>query len=487
MAMLTTEDVKLLKNQYKEAVDRVRSVRDMTEEQEKTLLLTLNNAANVIQDGAQRRQVNESVIRGGISQPQNIAWFPQHMINMTAKMAASSILEDLVWVQAIDQPMGQIVFFQSEYGDTRGDNIQGNVMINDLGAMQNHKSRNRYASGRISGEPATVVGGQVELHLSHMPLLVDADNGIIFSDASNSGTRFILRRTGSASYELRELDVHNYAVGANLLDTSTAPVEVNPESGLVSFTAGGSFASLSSVYVDYTQDLSSAPALSGRIRLVQRVEPIQAMPHKLRVEYSFDAGYMYQNSFGIDIQKVLIDQCTMEMKQERDNEVIDNLLRQAGNKTMWDRTNTNYISQREHDESFIGALNAAATTIFQRSQNFRGNWAVVGTHGLNILMNVGRPRFEPNYVEAPQGPYVAGILDNSLKVICSPFLRENEFLVGHKSTLMNASALVADYLPIMHTDWLTHDTFKVESGFISYWGYKLVRPELLVRGEIKGY
>ena len=489
MAMLTTEDFKLLKTQFKDALESVRKVRDMSDDQEKTFLLTLNNAANVLQDGTQRRAANESVIRGGISQPQNIAWFPQHMINMTARMAASSILEDLVWVQAIDSPMGQVVFFQSEYGDTRGDNGRGDVMINDLGATQNYRSRNRYASGRISGEPAAVAGGEVELHCSHLPMLIDADNGIIFTDAANSGTRFILRRTGANSYELKALDTHNYAVGNDLLDTSKNPVEVDPESGLVKFTAqaGSEFAKLTSVYVDYTQDLSSAPALSGRVRLVQRVEPIQAMPHKLRVEYSFDAGYMYQNSFGIDIQKTLIDQCTMEMKQERDNEVIDNLLRQAGNKTMWDRTNTNYISQREHDESFIGCLNAAATTIFQRSQNFRGNWAVVGTHGLNILMNVGRPRFEPNYVEAPQGPYVAGILDNNLKVICSPYLRENEFLVGHKSTLMNASALVADYLPIMHTDWLTHDTFKVESGFISYWGYKLVRPELLVRGEIKGY
>ena len=145
MAMLTTEDFKLLKTQFKDALESVRKVRDMSDDQEKTFLLTLNNAANVLQDGTQRRAANESVIRGGISQPQNIAWFPQHMINMTARMAASSILEDLVWVQAIDSPMGQVVFFQSEYGDTRGDNGRGDVMINDLGATQNYRSRNRYA------------------------------------------------------------------------------------------------------------------------------------------------------------------------------------------------------------------------------------------------------------------------------------------------------------------------------------------------------
>lgn len=485
MAMLTTEDHKFLKNQYKEAVDRVRKVRDLNADQEKTLLLLLNNEANCIQAGMQRH--NESVVRGGISQPNNIAWFPEHMINMVAKMAASSIVEDLIYVQPIDSPMGQIVFFQTAYGDSRGDNLAGNVMINDLGTMQNHKSRNRYASGKISGEPARLTSGAVELHVSHLPMKIDADNGIIFNDAANSGNRYLLRRTGSASYELVKLDVQNYPVGGDILDHAN-PVEINPESGLIKFqSADPEFSNLASVFIDYTQDLSSAPALSGRVRLEQRVEPIQAMPHKLRVEYSFDAGYMYQNSFGVDIQKTLIDQCTMEMKQERDNEVIDNLLRQAGHHRMWDRTNTNYISQREHDESFIGELNSCATKIYQASCNFRGNWVVVGTECLNILMNVGRPRFEPNYVEAPQGPYVAGVLDNTLKVICSPYIRENEYLVGHKSTLMNAQAILADYLPIMHTDWLTHDTFKVESGFISYWGYRMLRPELLVRGEVRGY
>ena len=79
MAMLTTEDFKLLKTQFKDALESVRKVRDMSDDQEKTFLLTLNNAANVLQDGTQRRAANESVIRGGISQPQNIAWFPQHL------------------------------------------------------------------------------------------------------------------------------------------------------------------------------------------------------------------------------------------------------------------------------------------------------------------------------------------------------------------------------------------------------------------------
>lgn len=485
MATLTKEDRMILKRNYNSYVEQVRKVRDLTPEQETNLLLTFNNAARVLEEGQKR--VTEGVVRNGISQPSNIQWFPEHMINMIAKMSASSIIEDLINVQAIDSSMGQIVFFQTVYGDSRGDDLQGNIMVNDMGVSMNHTGRNRYASGRINGEPATLAGtGTVELHLSHLPLKMDADNTIIFNDASNSGTRYALRKTSADSnaFELKALDAQGYPTGGNLL---TTPVEMNTDSGLVAFTAGAPFATLKGVFIDYTQDLGSAPALSGRVRLEQRVEPIQASPHKLRVEYSFDAGYMYQNSFGIDIQKTLIDQCTMEMKQERDNEVIDNLLRQAGNHSMWDRTNTNYISQREHDESFIGELNAAATTIFQRSHRFRGNWAVVGTKGLNILMNVGRPRFEPNYVEEPQGPYVAGVLDNSLKVICSPYIRENEYLVGHKSTLPNASAILAEYLPIMHTDWLTRNTFSVESGFISMWGYKLLRPELLVRGEIKGY
>ena len=61
MAMLTTEDFKLLKTQFKDALESVRKVRDMSDDQEKTFLLTLNNAANVLQDGTQRRAANESL------------------------------------------------------------------------------------------------------------------------------------------------------------------------------------------------------------------------------------------------------------------------------------------------------------------------------------------------------------------------------------------------------------------------------------------
>lgn len=485
MAVLTKEDRNILKRNYESYVKKVTDVRGkLTSSQEDTLLLTFNNAARVLEEGQKR--VNEGIIRSGISQPSGISWFPEHMINMIAKMSASSIIEDLIWVQPIDSPQGQITFWDMTYGDSRGDNLQGNVMINDLGVSVNHTSRNRFASGRICGEPATIVGGKVELHVAHMPMLIDADNQIIFTDAGDSSKRYALRKTGTSSWELRALDAQGYPIGSDLLMAGT--LEVNPDSGLVMFASENeAFSKLSSVFVDYTQDLGSAPSLAGRPVFRMRNEPIHALPHKLRVEYSFDAGYMYQNTFGIDLQKTLIDNCTMEMKQERDNEVIDNLLRQAGNHTMWDRTNTNYISQREHDESFCGELQKCANKIYQKSYKFRGNWAVVGIEGLNVLMNIGRPRFEPNYVENPNGPYVAGVLDNSLKIICSPYIRENEYLVGHKSILENSCALLADYLPIMHTDWLTRNTFTVESGFISMWAYKMLRPELLVRGEIKGY
>ena len=36
MAMLTTEDFKLLKTQFKDALESVRKVRDMNDDQEKT-------------------------------------------------------------------------------------------------------------------------------------------------------------------------------------------------------------------------------------------------------------------------------------------------------------------------------------------------------------------------------------------------------------------------------------------------------------------
>ena len=70
---------------------------------------------------------------------------------MVSALYASQIAGELVSIQPLDSPIGQIIFLQYLYGDTRGDNTTGQAMINEFGAMQNGDQRNRYACQVIAG------------------------------------------------------------------------------------------------------------------------------------------------------------------------------------------------------------------------------------------------------------------------------------------------------------------------------------------------
>ena len=100
-------------------------------------------------------------------------------------------------------------------------------------------------------------------------------------------------------------------------------------------------------------------------------------------------------------------------------------------------------------------------------------------------MSVGRPRFEPSGLANLNGPTVVGTLDNAMKVIFSPYVKRNEFLVGYKGeSYVDSGMIIGDYLPIASTDFITLDDFVGRAGFVSIWGSKMVNPNMYVKGLI---
>ena len=72
-----------------------------------------------------------------------------------------------------------------------------------------------------------------------------------------------------------------------------------------------------------------------------------------------------------------------------------------------------------------------------------------------------------------------------MKVIFSPYVARNEFLVGYKGdSYIDAGFIVGDYLPIASTDFITLDDFVSRKGFVSIWGSRMVNPNMYVKGTI---
>lgn len=482
MNRITDREKKMLLESWGRNIEAVSRRKKCTDVDKVHFARVLENTRRQMEE-AGLRSMNEDAVRSGVTQMSNVTRFPDTILYMVSALYASQIAEQLVSVQPLEHPQGYAVYLQYLYGDQRGDNFAGDPMIDQWGGFRNMENRTRYSSPFIEGEPvANGTTVNVSGSLQNIPVIFDADTPIIFEDMSGTSSKWKLSKTGSKSYSLMALDANGFTTGAELLKPGTC--DVNPDTGVFSFETT-SVLSPDGLRVHYTQDLSSGPTKAGRVTLNLKTEPILAIPHKLRAQYTMDAGYSISKSYGINIEESLIAACTAEIRQERDSKIIDILCKQAGSTSTWKSTPSVYYSKREYDEAFISELFACTTQIQQKTLRVRGNWVVVGKQGIDILNSVGLPRFQPSTVDSPNGPYLAGKLDGRLDVFYSPYVDTDQYLVGYKGPeFYDSGFILGDYLPIASTDFLMLDDFVGRKGFVSYYGTKMLNPDMYVSGKI---
>lgn len=471
---------------WKNKVKVVSEVRGgMSEEAQSTLARVLNNTNNALKDLRAISTIkNESVCRDVPASnwtSSTIDWFPEHSIDMVSAIYASQIIDDIVSVQSIDSPVGVIRFLQYVYGADRGNATRGEVAIDQWGAMRGAHSGKFVASERIVDEVpsgSAVTAGKVEAYLQRLPLKSDAP--IVFNNHPD-GRSFMAEKHASG-WAVYELDAEGLKKGGAIAGAELS--EFDAESGHIRLTCS-EIADGDDITVTYFQDLTHCPTDSMNLELRLKTEMIKAVPHKIRANFAFDASYALSKAHGINIEESLVNACTAEIRQERDNAVIDILRRQAGNHREWDRQISSYISQSEHDQGFLSELFACSSLInFETKRGF-GNWVVVGRQGLNIIKSASG-RFTPAGSTLPNnGAFVVGTIDDGeLKVIYSPYFPEDEYLVGYKGADMDAGFVVADFLPITKTDLVMLDDFVGRQGLVSYYGTKMLNNKMYISGKI---
>ena len=470
---------KIMLEHWENKINVVNECRGgMTNEAKDTLARVLTNMESANDD---LRTINESVCRSvPSSNISGIDWFPEHAIDMVSAIYASQIIDDLVSVQAIDSPIGVIRFLQYVYGQDRGSVKRNEVAIDEWGAMRGVDNGHFVACEWVKDESfATATAGKAEAHLQRLPIKADAG---AYIDFTVDGTNTFRALKNANGWELKHVDANGYmdnqGVGAN------DAVSVDPESGFVKLTLA-SLQAGESVAASYFQDLAYCPTDSMNLELRLKTEMIKAVPHKIRANFSFDASYALSKAHGINIEESLVNACTATIRQERDNEIINILMKQAAFKSTWSRKITSYISQHEHDLSFISEIFACASKInFETKRGF-GNWVVVGRQGLNILRSAGTDHFKSGGATlANNGAFVVGMLEDQIKVIYSPYIPEDAYLVGYKGSDTDAGFVVADFLPITKSDLVMLDDFVGRQGLISYYGTKMINNKMYVVGKI---
>ena len=481
---------------FKSKINVVESIRGgMSDDAKSTLANVLNNTNKALSDLKAIRNVkNESLVDGvPASQYNSIDWFPEHSIDMVSAIYASQIIDDIVSVQSIDSPLGVIRFLQYTYGNTRGNAKKGGIAIDQWGAMRGADAGIMAASERISEEPVNVeksaagTTAKVTGFMMHLPVRVKPETPIDIHNESKMITYRARRSHDDGPWVVGTIDNEGHFSELKPAGGTAPTFEVNPESGEFTLNLGdaGTFADTDSVSLTYFQDLSHVPSETESLELRLRTEMIKAVPHKIRANFAFDASYALSKVHGINVEEALVNACTAEIRQERDNEVISILMRQAKNTSTWDRTVTSYISQHEHDLSFLSEIFACASKINYETKRGFGNWVVVGRIGLNIIKSAGSDHFKATGATLPNnGAFVVGEIEGQIKVIYSPYVPEDSYLVGYKGSDMDAGFVVADFLPITKTDLVMLDDFVGRQGLVSYYGVKMLNPAMYVRGRI---
>ena len=483
---------KVVLEAWKNKISVVESIRGgMSEDAKDTLARVLNNTNNALNDLRTINSMrNESVCRDtNASQYSGIDWFPEHSIDMVSAIYASQIIDDIVSVQSIDSPLGVIRFLQYVYGQDRGYAKRGGVAIDQWGAMQGAAQGRFVASERIEaeqlGKASNVAGSspaKIEIHgfVQHLPIKADADSPLILMNEGTNKTYYI--RNCKCGWKVSEVD----ADGSEGDFEDAKVTTLSPDSGEICINLPSSCgtAGQDEWAITYYQDLSEVPTDSMNLELRLRTEMIKAVPHKIRANFSFDASYALSKAHGINVEDSLVNACTAEIRQERDNEVIGILMRQAGNRREWSRKVTSYISQHDHDMSFLNEIFACASLINYETKRGFGNW-VVGRQGLNIIKSAGSDHFKAAGATLPNnGAFVVGELEGQIKVIYSPYVPQDSYLVGYKGSDMDAGFVVADFLPITKTDLVMLDDFVGRQGLVSYYGTKMLNPKMYVVGKI---
>lgn len=464
-------------------VDSVRG--GMSDDAKTTLARVLENTNKTLTD--MRAIRNEGVCRNlGCETPASnmsgIDWFPDHVIDMVSAIYASQIIDDIVSVQSIDSPLGVIRFLKYVYGNDRGNAKREQVAIDEWGAMRGVDDGRFVARELVENElVGTAKGGELSSFLQLLPVREDSPIRLVNEHTQET---FVAERKKSDDGKV----IDGWTVfrvspnGANTI-VKDAHFSLDGASGKMLFTDASITADETWV-ASYYQDLSYCPTDSMNLEVRVKTEMIKAVPHKIRANFAFDASYALSKVHGVNIEESLVNACTAEIRQERDNEVINILMRQAGGSSTWSRKVTSYISQHEHDMSFISELFACASMINFKTKRGFGNWVVVGRQGLNIIKSAGSTRFTAAGATLPNnGAFVAGDIEG-MKVIYSPYIAEDAYLVGYKGSDQDAGFVVADFLPITKTDMVMLDDFVGRQGLVSYYGTKMLNPDMYVRGKI---
>jgi hypothetical protein len=378
-------------------------------------------------------------------------------------VAENLITPELVSVQPLQGPSGNVFFMDYTVGQTKGNIKKGDPIWNSRGG---HGPSRNHTSETIESEQIGLGDGSdatFEANLGYVPVrpgtVVITVGSVTVTDNGN-GT---LAGTGLTSGTV------DYVSGAVALTFAAAPQAADVITATYDWNSEGS---------------TNLPQMNFQISSA----PIYARRHALRGRWSFEAEQMLSALHGLKAEGQISAAISAEIQFEIDREILANLWNIAGaGSNTWNATPATGTSFTEHKLSFTDAINELSMFIYRATSRVMANWVIVGVQGAAILMN--HPLFDAANTKAEvDGITFLGTLNKQYKVYVDPHQAPDEYLVGYKGdNFMRTGYIFAPWLLLYSTQTIALDDLTYRKAFASQFGRKPVNSKFYAKGKILNY
>lgn len=373
---------------------------------------------------------------------------------------ANLIAADLVSLQPMTAPTGQVFYFDAIYGSTKGNIKKGTKMFD---ARRGPDSAMHFTDEVVNEETyasGTGATGPYVKTLSYVPVrkgtvvitdgsetITDNGEGILAGNAGGSGT--IDYATGATSV--------TFGAAVTVGDAITATYEYDSEG----------FADLPQIDIQLTGS------------------PVVARSNKLRARWSLEAQQDLGAYHGMNAEVEIISFMGNEIAKEINYKIIRHLRQIAAAGTVtFDKTPRAGIPLVDYYAEFQAKLIEAGNLIFEATQKWGMNWIVGDVRFTSNILE-----FMPGFVAQPSPAGTVGVQRSGriggLTCYKDPFYPSGEWLGGFKGgSFLEAGYVHAVYVGLFTTDTIVLDDQVARKGMATRTAQKVINPHLYVKGTI---
>lgn len=394
---------------------------------------------------------------------------------MLSIVAENLIAQDLVSVQPLDGPSGQIFYMNFTTGQAKGSTPKGSTVWD---ARTGHVDRYQDSSDRVENEVVSVTNATGDLsgaNLSYTPVM------------PGSVTVTLAGSTGNVQFlddgEGLLVATPTLAGASGTIDYFTGAITLTTTHAQANETAS------KSVTATYSYSVELNPN-AQQMDFEILASPIFVQERKLRGRWSTEAAQALDALHKVNAENVVSTAIANQLQWEIDREIIEDLRRQAGaGLVIWDaRIPTNaHISFTEHKLSFYDAITTASNFIYRATNRVKANWILCGIQAANVLETL--PQFDAASGSKAEvdGVSMLGTLGR-YKVYVDPHYPVAEALVGYKGNdFVRAGYIFAPWILLYSTPLVVLDDFIARKGFSSQYGKKMINSKFYAKILIEGY